>query len=304
MKLHCYKITHSTTYHYSSIVSEGVHLVKLKPSTFPNQSCLHFSLQVSPNEAQHYDFTDYFGNASTHLTVPRPHQKLEVVSQCRVAVGLPFFPSPEETPRWETVSQQTKTDRGEQSLRALEYTFDSPKIQSNDDIAAFALDSFVPDCPILEAGLNLTKRIYSEFEFDPSATDVATPVSTVLSQRKGVCQDFAHLAIACFRSVGLPARYVSGYLETDPPPGEQKLVGVDASHAWLAFFCPGMGWIELDPTNGCIPSLRHIKIGTGRDYSDVAPLVGVIKGPDKHNLQIAVDVVADGELEGYPRPTQ
>lgn len=299
MKVHCYKISHSTSYHYEGIVSEGVHLVKLKPNPFPNQTCLEYSLNILPDKAQCYDFTDYFGNVSTHLTISTPHQKLAVVSQCRVAVGLPFWPLPEETPRWETVSYQIKTDRGERSLRALEYTFDSPMIQTSEDIASFALGSFTPNRPILEAGLHLTKRIFSDFEFDPSATDVATPVSTVLTQRKGVCQDFAHLAIACFRSLGLPARYVSGYLETDPPPGEQKLVGVDASHAWLSFFCPGIGWIELDPTNGCIPSLRHIKIGTGRDYSDIAPLVGVIKGSNQHTLQIAVDVVADGVLEGY-----
>lgn len=299
MKYHCYKISHSTRYQYSAIVSEGVHLIKLKPRTFPNQNCLEYSLNILPADAQFFDFTDYFGNSSAHLTVSRPHQELIVTAQCRVAVGLPFWPAPDETPSWEVVRNQIKSDRGALTLEAVEYVFDSPLIQSNKAVAKFAEASFTPGRPIFEAGLNLTQRIFNDFQFDPAATEVATPVATVLSQRKGVCQDFAHLAIACFRSLGLPAKYVSGYLETDPPPGIPKLIGVDASHAWLAFYCPGIGWIELDPTNGCIPAMRHIKIGFGRDYGDIAPLTGIIKGPDDHTLQISVDVMADGELQEY-----
>jgi len=295
MRFHRYRIQHTTTYRYSNVVSEGVHLIKLKPRPFHSQHCLDFEMEIQPDGEQRHAFSDYFGNHCTHVILGTPHEQLTVTSRCRVAVGLPFWPEPGETASWEVVKGQAISDRGAQSLEALEFTYDSPMIRVDASIAAFARPSFTPGRPILEAGLDLTRRIFEAFEFDPSATEVATPVHEVLERRRGVCQDFAHLGIACFRSLGLPARYISGYLETDPPPGAQKLVGVDASHAWLAFYCPGIGWIELDPTNGCIPSMRHIKIGYGRDYSDIAPLIGIIKGPDQHDLEVSVDVAAEGE---------
>jgi transglutaminase-like putative cysteine protease len=165
----------------------------------------------------------------------------------------------------------------------------------------YARESFPPGRRILDAVLDLTARIHRDFKFDPTATTVATPLALVLEQRRGVCQDFAHLQIACLRSLGLPARYVSGYLETAPPPGQPKLIGADASHAWVSFFCPSLGWIDADPTNNLLPSLQHIILGWGRDYSDVSPIRGVLSGGDDHTFGVAVDVVARGESNDEAR---
>jgi transglutaminase-like putative cysteine protease len=176
-------------------------------------------------------------------------------------------------------------------MAAREFIYPSPKIKSQADFANYATPSFSRDRPVLEAVLHLTDRIHREFKFDPKATSVATPLEDVLKSRRGVCQDFAQLEIGFLRSMGIPARYVSGYLETDPPPGRPKLAGADASHAWISFFCPGTGWIDVDPTNNLLPSHRHITVAWGRDYSDVSPIRGVILGSGEHSLKVAVDVI-------------
>jgi transglutaminase-like putative cysteine protease len=170
-------------------------------------------------------------------------------------------------------------------------------VPNTDEFADYTSTSFLPARPILDAVTDLTRRIDEDFTFDPTATTVSTPLSDVFKQRRGVCQDFAHFQVACLRSQGLPARYVSGYLETDPPPGQPKLRGVDASHAWVAFFCPGIGWIDVDPTNNCLPSLRHVTLGWGRDYGDVCPVRGVLVGGQNQTLRVAVDVNALGPWE-------
>lgn len=288
-----YRIIHRTCYAYANSVLEGAHLLRLQPRDTRNQKCLSFSLKVSPKTNPGFRFTDYFGNHCAHLIIDQPHQEFVVTSESRVSVSMPFWPEPEETPSWETVKFQMATDRGNQALEAMEFIYDSPRIEINRELSTFAKESFTPGRPILAAGKHLTERIYNEFVFDPVATDVATPIGSVLERRRGVCQDFAQLAVACFRSMGLPARYISGYLETQPPVGVPKLVGADASHAWVAFYCPGIGWIELDPTNGCIPTLHHIRIGWGRDYSDIAPIIGMIQGNGNHTLEVAVDVMAE-----------
>ncbi len=288
-----YRIVHRTSYAYGANVSEGTHLVRLRPRDMRHQKCLDFKLSVSPLCDTGVGFTDYFGNLCHHFTIDQPHEEFVVTSESRVTISMPFWPEPEETPAWETVKFQMAADRGNQALEAMEFIYDSPLIKPSKAITAFAEQSFARGRPILSAAKDLTERIFNEFTFDPVATDVATPVSEVMERRRGVCQDFAQLAIACFRGMGLPAQYVSGYLETQPPPGIPKLIGADASHAWLAFYCPGIGWIELDPTNGCIPTLHHIKIGWGRDYNDVAPIVGVIRGAGNHTLDVAVDVIPE-----------
>jgi len=174
---------------------------------------------------------------------------------------------------------------------AKEYLLDSPQIRRSDDLKAYALSTFADDEPVLQAAMAFTHKIFSEFKFDPSTTTVATPLEQVLKQRSGVCQDFAHLAIGCLRSVGIPARYMSGYLETLPPPGQEKLVGADASHAWFAVFTPDFGWVEFDPTNDLMPNEQHIVTAWGRDYSDVTPLKGVIfEGGGSQQLAVSVDV--------------
>ena len=295
MKFVCYSIKHSTVYDYTGPVSESRQVVKLRPRNLSSQRCLSHDLRVQPTPNKTDSYMDYFGNPCVQFAIEIPHERLTVVAESRVAISLPFQPDPSETPPWEVVRSQVVTDHSAHALESLEFVFESPMIRTQAEIQAFARESFLPNRPLMDAALDLNHRIFSEFQFDPSATDVTTPVSQVLKEKRGVCQDFAHFAIACFRSLGLPARYVSGYLETLPPPGCEKLVGSDASHAWLAFFCPGLGWIELDPTNGCTPSMQHIKIGWGRDYADICPLSGIIKGAEGHQLSVAVDVISQGE---------
>jgi len=199
---------------------------------------------------------------------------------------------PAETPAWESVRELSRGRQIGQALDASEFIFDSPLIQAADDFAAYAAPSFPKGRPILDAVLNLTARIHHDFKFDPKATTLATPLAEVFKNRRGVCQDFAQLEIACLRSLGLPARYVSGYLETVPPPGKARLIGADASHAWISFHCYGLGWIEVDPTNNVVPTTRHIAVAWGRDFNDVSPIRGVILGAGEHTLKVAVDVVA------------
>jgi transglutaminase-like putative cysteine protease len=179
-------------------------------------------------------------------------------------------------------------------LSAREFVFDSPLVRAHPSLAAYAEPTFRPGRPIVEAILELNHRIETEFAYDPSATDISTPLAQVLRQRRGVCQDFAHVAVGCLRSMGLAARYVSGYLETMPPPGMPRLVGADASHAWASVFLPDFGWLDLDPTNDLLPSGRHIVVGWGRDFSDISPLIGVVLGGGQHRLTIGVDVESGG----------
>jgi transglutaminase-like putative cysteine protease len=231
------------------------------------------------------------------VTVAGAHRQLQVISRNRVAVTPPFIPDATETPAWESVRGLCRTDRSVRVLEAGEFMFASPLAGSDPVFAAYAEPSFPSGRPILSAVLDLTNRIFNEFKFDPTATTVSTPLAQVLEKRRGVCQDFAHLQIACLRSLGLPARYVSGYLETLPPPGQPKLVGTDASHAWVAFFCPGIGWIDVDPTNNLLPSMQHVTLGWGRDFSDISPVRGVLTGGENHALSVGVDVLAQGEWE-------
>jgi transglutaminase-like putative cysteine protease len=189
----------------------------------------------------------------------------------------------------EEVKKVIQNLKGE-SMDIKQYCFETPMTASNEEILKFALQSFQPDKSVFEATEDLTKRIFNEFEYKPGHTTISTPLAQVMKERKGVCQDFAHLAIACLRSVGLPARYVSGYIETVSPEGVEKLIGTDASHAWFSLYIPDMGWTDFDPTNNCIVSDQHITIGWGRDYADIAPLDGIILSSGSHELTVSVDV--------------
>lgn len=197
---------------------------------------------------------------------------------------------PAVTLPWETVRDRLRLDRAAEVLDAYQFAFDSPHVALDDDAHAYATASFPPGRPILDGVADLTRRIHAEFAYDPSATTVATPVGDVLRQRRGVCQDFAHLEIACLRTLGLAARYVSGYILTTPPPGAPRLVGADASHAWLAVWVGDEGWIDVDPTNDQLPRDQHVTVAWGRDYGDVSPLRGVVLGGGEHRMTVAVDV--------------
>jgi transglutaminase-like putative cysteine protease len=291
MKAQLFEVTHTTIYDYGAPVTVSHHLMRLTPRALPRQRLLEHSLEVLPKPAATNLHLDYFGNDVTFATIEQTHRKLSVTSRSRVAVRPAFIPESSETPAWETVRGMCLVDRTTSVLEASEFTFASPHIPLHSEFAEYAAASFAPERPILEAVNDLTSRIHHEFKFDASATTVATPLAEVLANRRGVCQDFAHLQIACLRALGLPARYVSGYLETSPPSGQPKLVGSDASHAWVSFFCPGIGWLDVDPTNNRFPSMQHITLGWGRDYSDVSPVRGVILGAGQHDLSVAVDVV-------------
>ena len=285
-----YQLSHRTVYDYADPVSLSQHVVRLKPRELPNQSCLKHELTFDPAPKQMENYLDYFGNSVGFAAVQRSHSCLVIHSVSTVQRS--HVPAPErlETPGWEQVRDLTRGCQIGAALEASEFLFDSPMIAAGEEFADFARRSFPKGRPVLDAVLDLTARIHGEFAFDPEATDVATPVSEVLKKGRGVCQDFAQLQIACLRSLGLPARYVSGYIETVPPPGQEKLVGSDASHAWVSFYCHGLGWLDVDPTNNLLVGSQHVTLAWGRDYGDVSPVRGVILGSGKHSLAVSVDL--------------
>ncbi len=292
-----YNVRHTTIYSYTDPVALCQNEVHLAPRQTSYQSCSGFQLEVSPQPMLLRSRIDAFGNQVSYFSLEEPHQELRVTARSRVSVVSHELPAAETTPAWEEVRQQLLTSETEEMRTVAQFRFESPYVRQLDEAHTYASASFLPGRPILDAALDLTSRIFHEFEYAPSATTVSTPTHEVLKQRRGVCQDFAHLQITAFRSLGLAARYVSGYLVTMPPAGKPKLVGADASHAWLSIYCPGFGWIDLDPTNNVIPQERHITIGWGRDYSDVTPVRGVLTGGGPQVLTVSVDVAPVSQSE-------
>jgi transglutaminase-like putative cysteine protease len=296
-----YRVTHTTTYSYSEPVTLCHNLVHLAPRETPGQKTRPHQLLVSPLPAVSKSHTDFFGNHAQFFTVQEPHKRLSVTARSTMHVTEAGPPEVHGTPPWEQVRGALESDRSKPGLDTYQFAFDSPYVKTGPDLADYAAPSFPTERPLLEAVLDLTQRIHRDFRYDHTATTVATPIHEVLRLRRGVCQDFAHLQIGCLRSLGLAARYVSGYLLTNPPPGQQRLVGADASHAWLAVYCPILEkgptpwtagtWIDLDPTNNQIPSNKHITLAWGRDYDDVSPIKGVILGGGQHSVTVGVDVV-------------
>jgi transglutaminase-like putative cysteine protease len=245
-----FEIVHTTEYDYSESVSVSHHVARLSPRALAQQDCVRHELQIDPAPAVQAAHVDYFGNTMTFFAMQGAHNRLTVRARSTVAVRATPRPDPFDTPPWDLAPGQSALP-----LDAIEYVF-----------------------------------IHEDFTYDPKATTVATPLADVFRSRRGVCQDFAHLQIACLRSLGLSARYISGYLATAPPSGTPRLVGADASHAWLAVYCPGVGWIDVDPTNNVLPSDKHVTLAWGRDYGDVSPIRGVILGGGRHSLRVNVEV--------------
>jgi transglutaminase-like putative cysteine protease len=291
-------VRHRTTYEYSQDVSISHHLLHLLPRDSRNQKCQRSSLIVEPAPAISKSDRDYFGNHITYLTVEEPHGKLVIFATSTVEVAPLPLPEPAATTPWDGIHRALAGASDQQSLDAFQFAFDSPHTASGNGAYDYAKASFAPGRPVLEAALDLTGRIYRDFKYEGGVTDIWTPVDKVLKQRRGVCQDFAHLQLSCFRSLGLPARYVSGYLLTKPPEGKEKLVGSDASHAWVAVWCPGHGWVDLDPTNNLIPGEEHITVAWGRDFGDVSPIKGLVVGGGEHKVVVQVDVAPEGEGGG------
>ncbi len=284
------RVVHRTRYQYGDAVTTSHHEARLTPRESEFQRTLSHELAVSPApEARRRRF-DYFGNRVVHFSLSEPHRALEVRASSVIEVTPRRRPLLSTTPAWESVRERLRADLRRDALDAYEMCFDSPHVQATREVSAYAHTSFLRGRPVLEAVNDLMGRIHREFTYDPRATDVSTPLETLLRERRGVCQDFAHLAIGCLRAVGLPARYVSGYLLTRPPPGKPKLIGADASHAWFATFIPEYGWVDFDPTNDLIPSDEHVTVAHGRDFADVTPIRGVILGGGQHELSVEVDV--------------
>lgn len=233
---------------------------------------------------------DYFQNQVSYFSIEQAHRGLTIAATSHVELGEPTAFSPSDSPAWETIVHDLQSKQSKDALAAYEFVPASKLTQPFDDLVDYVKPSFTPHRPIAEAVIDLTSRIHDEFQYDPQATTIHTPIRAVFHHRHGVCQDFAHLQIACLRSLGLAARYVSGYLRTIPPPGKQRLVGVDASHAWLSVYCGERGWLDIDPTNNVVPSKDHITVAWGRDYLDVCPIQGVILGGGEHKMAVSVDV--------------
>jgi transglutaminase-like putative cysteine protease len=285
-----YRVRHRTTYIYEDPVSVSHHLVRLTPRDIPGQLCPESTISVLPAPAVTSTEDDYFGNIQTFFTLQEPHDSLIVEANSEVEVFPLKRPDFAHSPPWETVVESLVNDHSDEGLDAYQYVFGSQRVGASREIARYAREAFPPGRPLLQAVLELMRIIHRDFQFDSKATEVTTPVQAFFEKRRGVCQDFAHLQIACMRSLGLPCRYVSGYLRTLPPSGKPRLVGADASHAWCSAWCPGAGWLDFDPTNNCIPTDGHITVAWGRDYSDVSPIHGVLLGGAKHTLHVGVDV--------------
>ena len=252
---------------------------------------LRHSLLIEPAPSSNVERKDYFGNGTAILTIDDEHSELVIHARSTVEVHAPELPMLALSTPWEQVTAKALRSNGELDIGVLQFVSASRHTRVVAEAVEYARPSFAPGRPILEAAFDLTRRIYKEFKFDSTATDISTPVAHVLQERRGVCQDFAHLAITCFRGLGLPARYVSGYLLTLPPPGMEKLQGADASHAWLSVWAPEVGWVDFDPTNGVIPTEEHVTVAYGRDYDDVSPISGVLLGGSRQGMIVAVDVV-------------
>lgn len=290
-----YDIFHETVFKYQGQVTFSHNIARLKPKEIPEQELLSFRLEVEPQYSEIHAFVDMFGNTNHHLLLREPHNALKVTGHSRVRRHTATAGEAIERLRAEVTSYEEALQRlssfDTRDIAAKQFLFASELAPvGSDPIRAYALESFHPKRSLFEAGEELMRRIFEDFEFNPKFSDLSTPVETIFQERKGVCQDFAHFAISALRSIGLPARYVSGYIETVPPEGKEKLFGADASHAWISLYVPGGGWLDLDPTNNIIPLDQHIILGHGRDYGDISPLKGVVRASGKSGLRVRVDV--------------
>jgi transglutaminase-like putative cysteine protease len=282
-----YRVRHVTEYLYSEPVPTSHHELHLLPRARLGQIVLAESLVTNPAPAVRRDRLDWFGNRSTHLAFHERHKRLEVATDLRIDLDPP--PAPADDTPWEATRDQLQAATDPDARAAIEFRLRSPRAAPSAAARELAMRVFAPGVPLATAARALTRLIHDEFTYDPEATDVATSVDEVLKHGRGVCQDFAHVQIACLRSLGLAARYVSGYLVTRPT-GEENFVGADASHAWLSVRLANGAWLDLDPTNDVVPSDRHIEIAIGRDFGDVTPMRGVILGGGRHDLRVGVDV--------------
>lgn len=285
-----FDISHKTLYRYGAPVSQSRHLIHLSPRPFEWQTTRRHSLLIEPAPTARIDSLDYFGNPTTQLSIDDEHVEFVIHARSTIEVRGRASVALAKSPRVDAIFGGLMGANLQLDLDVLRFLSASRHTMPSPALAAYAGASLTPDRAVLDAAWDLTRRIFADFTFDNTSTDVSTPVAKVLKQRRGVCQDFAHLALACLRIARIPARYVSGYLLTRPPEGKPKLKGADASHAWISVWAPESGWVDFDPTNGSMPGPEHIAIAHGRDYDDVAPISGVLLGGGKHTVSVAVDV--------------
>jgi transglutaminase-like putative cysteine protease len=286
-----FEVSHRTHYRYSTPVAQSQHLVHMTPRAVAHQTTLRHNLIVEPAPAMRYDGVDGFGNPFVILDVEVPHKELVLHARSSVETRAPPTADFVATTSWDRLDEKMVAPDGSFDLDVIQYRCTTGLTGASLAIADYTRGSFPQGRPVLDGVMDLTRRIYADFRFDPGATDVSTPVEKVFEQRRGVCQDFAHLTLAGLRALRVPSRYVSGYILTRPPPGQIKLAGADASHAWISVWSPETGWRDFDPTNGIAVSQEHITIAYGRDYHDISPISGVLLGGGAHAVSVGVDVV-------------
>lgn len=299
-----YRIRHTTTCDYTDEIQHAQHTLHLNPRALPRQTFTHNVITLEPPAARLVEHVDYFGNPITYLALEIPHRRLLVQVDFEVEVLPPPNYDLAATPPWEQIRDTVKAPPDDLAKDSNLFAFSSTMITPLPGLVEYAAPSFPPGRPVGEAAFDLITRIFEDFVFDPVATTIATPLAEVLATKRGVCQDFAHLAIGCLRGMGLAGRYVSGYLRTVPPEGQERLVGADATHAWLSVWCGGDLWLDLDPTNGTVGSTDMVTLAWGRDYDDVSPMRGVIIGGGRQNLTVEVDVAPLEKDAPEPEQTQ
>jgi transglutaminase-like putative cysteine protease len=290
-----FDLWHKTKYSYENGASFCHNITTLKPRSFKGQELLEYSLEINPTPTDISERLDFFGNTVTRFSIQQNHKKLIVIARSKVSrdYNLQIESNNPIEGKKITIEKALKLlkEVDPETIEARQFALLSPLISDiSPEILAYAAKSFKPERSLFDASYELMHRIFTDFDFDPSFSTIATPLKEVMKEKKGVCQDFAQIAIACVRSIGIPARYVSGYIETLPPPGKEKLIGTDASHAWFSVFIPQFGWIDFDPTNDQIPKNQHIVVAYGRDYYDVPPLKGVIYSTGSSTMDVAVDL--------------
>lgn len=285
-----YTIKHITEYKYQNTVSTGHNRLCLVPLNLPEQKCLSSNIKIIPTPDELTYRSDPFGNTLLFISIYKEHESLEIISESLIDLASRLNPDKamQSQVRWADVPALIQQDKD--FVNIIQHTLPSHYVPYSESIKQFGKDCFTEDATLWAACHALMQKIFKSIEFKPGFTTINTPVEEVVKARKGVCQDFAHLMIACLRNMGLPARYVSGYIETIPPPGKEKLVGSDASHAWVAVYFPEVGWVEFDPTNNLLPSEHHTVVATGRDYFDVAPIKGIIFSSGGQQIEVSVDV--------------
>ena len=291
-----YTIYHSTRFFYQHEVGFSHNLIRLQPRDTAVQKVLNFDLSIEPMVSEREAYDDFFGNHLHHLLVREPHNILKVAAQSRVEINIDSLERLQENRRRVLAltyaqAQERMMFLTSEIIEAKQFVLKSPLLTiASIDMLHYALQSIKAERSLYEGISEFMGRIYEDFSFVSGFSDLSTPVDTVFAEKKGVCQDFAHFALTALRGIGLCVRYMSGYIETTPPEGSEKLFGSDASHAWFSVFFPGFGWFDFDPTNNMVPLDQHIVLGYGRDYGDISPIQGVVSGSGSSHLDVMVDV--------------